>query len=300
MAARTKELLFLMLLFVWGSYVSANRKLLTDSPKEEEEGSSSPKTITFFMHHITEGPNPTAKPGLGLGGLQGTGNAISGLPNQLGNNINFNGIGNQNGNGNGPLPLTIPSGAINNSPFFGQLPISSTTGLGLIPNSGVQGIGSLIPGLGFNAPGSGLQNSFPNTNIINGGLNPQNLVGGASGIPLTNVIVIEDTLTEGPDLHSSAVLGKGEGYYFHLPSPAEDEDPETLLLAFTTRFEGSEYKGSSIEFLGKDNIALPQREITVVGGSGVFHNAQGHALMETVSHTVDETVVKLTATLTYE
>ncbi|GLJ54819.1 hypothetical protein SUGI_1177400 [Cryptomeria japonica] len=181
--------------------------------------------------------------------------------------------GKQNGNGNGPLLLTIPSGAINDSPFFGQLPISSTTGLGLIPNGGVQGVGSLIPGLGFNAPGLGLQNSFPNTNIING---------------------------EGPDLHSSAVLGKGEGYYFHLPSLAEDEDPETLLLAFTVRFKGSEYEGSSIEFSGKDNIALPQREITVVGGSGVFHNAQGHALIETVSHTVDETMLKLTATLTYK
>ncbi|XP_059070675.1 dirigent protein 15-like [Cryptomeria japonica] len=205
-----KSFFFLMLLIVWRSYASANRKLLTDSPKVEEEGSSSPKTITFFMHHLTGGPNPTANPGLGLGGLQGTSNGISGLPNQLGNDINFN------------------------------------------------------------------------------------------GILLTNVVVIEDTLTEGPDLHSSAVLGKGEGYYFHLPSLAEDEDPETLLLAFTVRFKGSEYEGSSIEFSGKDNIALPQREITVVGGSGVFHNAQGHALIETVSHTVDETMLKLTATLTYK
>ncbi|GLJ54795.1 hypothetical protein SUGI_1176910 [Cryptomeria japonica] len=174
MAWRTSEFLFLMLLIVWSSYVSATRKLLADTPKVEEEGSSSPKTITFFMHHLTGGPNPTANSGVGVGGfpigLQGTGNVISGLPNQFGNNINFNGIGNGNGNGNGPLPLTIPSGAINNSPFFGQLPISSTTGL--IPNGGVQGLGSLIPGLGLNAPGLGFQNSFPNTNIINGGLNP--------------------------------------------------------------------------------------------------------------------------------
>ncbi|XP_057857152.2 dirigent protein 10-like [Cryptomeria japonica] len=285
MAQRTNELLFLMLLIVWGSYVSASRKLLTDSPKVEEEGSSSPKTITFFMHHITGGPNPTANRGLGVAGFPiDTGNAISGLPNQFGNSINFN------GNGNGPLPLTIRSGAINNSPFFGQLPISST-------NGGVQGIGSLIPGLGLNAPTLGLQNSFPNTNIINGGLNP---LGGSSGIPLNNVVVIEDTLTEGPDLHSSAILGKGEGYYYHLPSHAEEEDPNTILLAFTAKFEGSEYGGSSIEFSGKDNIALAQREVAVVGGSGVFHDAQGHALIQTVSHTVDETLLKFTATLTYE
>ncbi|GLJ54810.1 hypothetical protein SUGI_1177200 [Cryptomeria japonica] len=288
MARKTNELLFLMLLIVWGSYVTATRKLLTDSPEAEEEGSSSPKTITFFMHHITEEPNPTAKPGLGLGGLQGSGNAISGLQAPIGNNINFNGIG----NGNGPLPLTIPSGAINNSPFFGQLPISST-------NGGVQGIGSLIPGLGLNSPGLGFQNSFPSTNIINGGLNPQNPLGRESGIPLNNVIVIEDTLTEGPDLHSSSVLGKGEGYYYHLPNTAEQEDPNTMLLAFTAKFEGSEYGGSSIEFSGKDNIALAQREVAVVGGSGVFHDAQGHALIETVSDTVDETVLKFTVTLTY-
>ncbi|GLJ54814.1 hypothetical protein SUGI_1177260 [Cryptomeria japonica] len=290
MAQRTKELIFLMLLIVWGSYVTATRKLLTDSPKVEEEGSSSPKTITFFMHHITVGANPTANPGLGGAGFPiGTGNAISGLPNQFGNSINFN------GNGNGPLPLTIPSGAINNSPFFGQLPISST-------NEGVQGIGSLIPGVGLNAlnaPGLGLQNSFPNTNIINGGLNPQNPLGGSWGIPLNNVVVIEYILTEGPDLHSSDVLGKGEGYYYHLPSPAEEDDPNTLLLTLTAKFEGSKYGGSSIEFSGKDKIALPQREVTVVGGSGVFHDVQGHALIETVSHTIDETVLKFTVTLTY-
>ncbi|GLJ54812.1 hypothetical protein SUGI_1177230 [Cryptomeria japonica] len=262
MAQRTKDLLFLMLLIVWGSYVSATRKLLTDSPKAEEEGSSTPKTITFFMHHITEGPNPIAKPGLGVGGLQGSGNAISGLQIIFGNNINFNGIGNENGNGNG--------------------------------------LGSLIPGLGLNAPGLALQNSFPNTNIINGGLNPKNPLVGTSGIPLTNVVVIEDTLTEGPDLHSSDVLGKGEGYYFHLPNPAEEEDTNTLLLAFTAKFEGSEYGGSSIDFLGKDNIVLSEREVTIVGGSGVFHGAQGHALIETVSHTVHETVLKFTVTLVYQ
>ncbi|GLJ54797.1 hypothetical protein SUGI_1176950 [Cryptomeria japonica] len=96
------------------------------------------------------------------------------------------------------------------------------------------------------------------------------------------------------------MLGKGEGYYYHLPSHAEEEDPNTMLLPFTAKFEGSEYGGNNIEFSGKDNIALAQWEVAVVGGSRVFHNAQGHALIETISHTVDETVLKFTATLTYE
>ena len=38
----------------------------------------------------------------------------------------------------------------------------------------------------------------------------------------------------------------------------------------------------------------------MVRGSGVFKNAQGHALVETVSHTVEEMVLKLTISLTYE
>ncbi|GLJ54807.1 hypothetical protein SUGI_1177170 [Cryptomeria japonica] len=73
-----------------------------------------------------------------------------------------------------------------------------------------------------------------------------------------------------------------------------------MLLAFTAKLEGFEYGGSNIELSGKYNIALAQREVAVVGGSGVFHDAQGHALIETISHTVDETVLKFIVTLTYE
>jgi hypothetical protein len=106
--------------------------------------------------------------------------------------------------------------------------------------------------------------------------------------------VIEDPLTEGPD-ESSALVGKGEGYY--IPSA---QDPKTLLMTFTAKFEeGSEYEGSTIEFSGEDNTALPQREIAVVGGSGKFQDAKGHALIETVSNSAYATVLKFTVNLTY-
>ncbi|KAH9288639.1 hypothetical protein KI387_032756 [Taxus chinensis] len=292
MERRCNELLLLLILVtMWGSYATASRKLLLTESKEEGDGEAenstppNPTTITFFMHHIIEG-----KPGLGVGfptGLQagsGIGN-IPGLLSPFGNNFN--------GNGNGPLPLTIPSGAINNSPLFG---FPSTTGLGGVQGLGLGvGSGALTPGLGLNVPG-----------IINGQFNPQPGLQGASGVPHDDnviVTVIEDTLTEGPDLHSSELLGKGEGYYYHIDMPAtagpDFEDHNSLLIAFTAKFEGSEYAGSSIEFAGKDNAGLPEREIAVVGGTGVFHEAQGHALIETVSHTEAETVLKFTVSLIF-
>ena len=82
-----------------------------------------------------------------------------------------------------------------------------------------------------------------------------------------------------------------------MPSP---KDPKTLLMNFTAKFEeGSEYEGGTIELCGEDNTALPQREIAVVGGSGKFQDAKGHALIETVSNSAEATVLKFTVNLTH-
>jgi len=312
------------------------------------EPHSATTTLTFFMHDVVGGPNPTAKP-LSISGGSGlipTTTPAGGLLN-----LPF-----QNG---GPLPLTFPSSAIPQSPLLNnQFPATSINPNGFVSASNpsfVNGVGPIIPA----ATSAGLLNpllqnspvlplTFPNgfapsfsTNpLLNGNginnINGQNGIGinqfpagstfpltsqqsiplinspnllnpsgvGASGalpLPLNQqgghsdmVIVIEDPLTEGPD-ESSALVGKGEGYY--MPSP---QDHSTLLLTFTAKFEeGSEYAGSTIEFSGEDNTALPQREIAVVGGSGKFQDAKGHAVIETVSNSVDSTVLKFTVNLTY-
>ncbi|KAH9288635.1 hypothetical protein KI387_032752 [Taxus chinensis] len=235
------------------------------------------------MHHIIEG-----KPRVRLQAGSGIGN-IPGFPGPFANNFNDNGI-------NGHLRLTILSGAINNSLLFG---LPSTTGL-----EGLQGLelgvgsSSLTPGVGLNVPG-----------IINGQLNPQPTLQGDSGVPHDNVIVtvIEDTLTEGPDLHSSDhVLGKREGYYYHIHMPTtgveveyEDEYHNAVLITFTAKFEGSEYVGNNIEFAGKDKASFLQREIAVVGGTVLFHDSHGHDVIKICFHTEVETLLKFTVNLTY-
>jgi len=314
-------------------------------------------TVTFFMHDVVGGPNPTAKP-LSISGGSSTLINPSGLipPNTSAGGF-LNG---------GPLPLTFPSGAIPQSPLFnGQFPATSINPNGFISPTNpsfVNGVGPIIPA----AASAGLLNpllqngpvfplTFPNSFVpsssanplLNGiGINGQNLqfnqfpagvnfpFTSQQGIPLINspnllnplpnslfpgagtlgaaplplnqqggqglgsssseVIVIEDPLTEGPD-KSSGLMGKGVGYYMASP-----KDPKILLMTFTAKFEqGSEYEGSTIEFSGEDNTALPEREMAVVGVSGKFEGAKGHAVIETVSNTDDETVLKFSVNLTY-
>lgn len=103
----------------------------------------------------------------------------------------------------------------------------------------------------------------------------------------TRPCIFEGALREGHDPHS-VVVGKANGY--HVPSD-EDEDTTFLLSLTATLFEEevddadeSECCGSnSIEFSGVDNIALPQREIPVIGGTGKFQYASGHALIQKLS-----------------
>lgn len=103
----------------------------------------------------------------------------------------------------------------------------------------------------------------------------------------TRPCIFEGPLREGHDPHS-AVVGKVNGY--HIPSD-EDEDTTFLLSLTVTFWEDEvdfpdEYEccgSNSIEFSGVDNVALPEREIGVTGGTGKFEYASGHALLETLS-----------------
>ena len=93
---------------------------------------------------------------------------------------------------------------------------------------------------------------------------------------------------------------KGEGCHYHFAISAREEDCNTMLLTFTAKFEASKYRGNNIEFTFKDNMTLPKRKILVVEGSSMFKSAQDHALIKTIFHIVNATVLKFMATLTYE
>ncbi|KAJ7520167.1 hypothetical protein O6H91_20G070300 [Diphasiastrum complanatum] len=99
---------------------------------------------------------------------------------------------------------------------------------------------------------------------------------GSSNGGFGTVVIMDDLLTEGPSPYSKLV-GRGQGTYILDSLVAVD-----LLLTFSAVFDTSKYNGT-LSFHGSDRTNLKQREIAVVGGTGVFRFARGYAIIETYS-----------------
>ncbi|KAF7848115.1 hypothetical protein BT93_L2281 [Corymbia citriodora subsp. variegata] len=96
------------------------------------------------------------------------------------------------------------------------------------------------------------------------------------------IMVIDDPLTVSPDLNSMLV-GRAQGIYV-LSSQSELSLAMTMNLVFT---EGA-YKGSTtLSVLGQNPILKNPRELTIVGGTGVFRFARGYIRLR--SHTINMT-----------
>lgn len=87
--------------------------------------------------------------------------------------------------------------------------------------------------------------------------------------------VIDDSLTEGPQ-HNSKELGRARGMYVQ-----DSLTGVNLLLVFTVIFQAGEHSGSTLSLQGQDDTNDKQREISIVGGTGHFRHATGHAILET-------------------
>ncbi|KAH9330243.1 hypothetical protein KI387_002351, partial [Taxus chinensis] len=87
--------------------------------------------------------------------------------------------------------------------------------------------------------------------------------------------VIDDPLTAGPS-HNSMEMGRGRGIYVQ-----DSLQDVNLMLVFTIIFKAGEHNGSTICLQGQDDTLEKQREVAVVGGTGHFRHATGHALFET-------------------
>ncbi|XP_025808399.1 dirigent protein 22-like isoform X2 [Panicum hallii] len=94
------------------------------------------------------------------------------------------------------------------------------------------------------------------------------------------VVVIDDPLTEGPDLNSSTPLGRAQGTYV-----AAGRDEVALLVNMNFVFQGGRYNGSTVAIMGRNAVFDAVREMAVVGGTGVFRMARGYAQART--HTLD-------------
>ncbi|KAF8661248.1 hypothetical protein HU200_057092 [Digitaria exilis] len=93
-----------------------------------------------------------------------------------------------------------------------------------------------------------------------------------------DTIVIDDVLTQGTSRSSSAAVGRAQGHYIW----ASTGNPE-LLVTMNVVLTSGPYAGSSVTVVGRDDIAAPVRELSVVGGTGQFRMARGYVLWKTVS-----------------
>ncbi|KAF3787474.1 Dirigent protein 3 [Nymphaea thermarum] len=93
-----------------------------------------------------------------------------------------------------------------------------------------------------------------------------------------NVAMIDDPLTEGPQL-SSKLIGRAQGFY-----ALDGQQETTLLMACTYVFLEGKYNGSTLSILGRNVPMQAVREMPVVGGSGLFRLARGYALARTYQY----------------
>ncbi|MED6205806.1 hypothetical protein PIB30_021092 [Stylosanthes scabra] len=87
-----------------------------------------------------------------------------------------------------------------------------------------------------------------------------------------SIFAMDDVMTEGPEL-SSKQVGRAQGLF----ALASLQD---LGMAMLTNFAFSEgiYAGSTISMLGRNPISEENREMPIVGGTGVFRFARGFAI----------------------
>ncbi|XP_022744234.1 dirigent protein 22-like [Durio zibethinus] len=97
--------------------------------------------------------------------------------------------------------------------------------------------------------------------------------------PFGAVVMIDDPLTINPDINSTLV-GKAQGIYA-LASQSE----ASMLMVYNFAFMEGKYNGSNLSVLGRNSVFDSVRELSIVGGSGVFRFARGYA--EARTHTFD-------------
>ncbi|KAG5037878.1 Dirigent protein 19 isoform B [Glycine soja] len=110
-----------------------------------------------------------------------------------------------------------------------------------------------------------------------------------------SVNMIENPLTLEPQLNSKLV-GKAQGFY-----ASTSQSEITLLMAMNFAITEGKYNGSTITILGRNSVYDKEREMPVIGGSGLFRFARGYAQLRThwfSPTTKDAIVLQLTKSLT--
>ncbi|XP_074294111.1 dirigent protein 24-like [Silene latifolia] len=231
--------------------------------------------LSFYMHDV-------------LGGSHASGRIVTGLIATS----NVNGIPFSRPN-NQVFPVTNGVPLVNNhlNSLFNNNNVPFVAGLNGQNQQQSQTVISNAGG-GTNTATSGSNNNqaFVTPGQLPSGVSLQQLIFGS-------VTVIDDELTEGPEL-GSGVIGKGQGFYL-----ASSLDGESHTMAFTALFPGEEGhhgEDDTVSFFGVHRTASSVSHIAVVGGTGTYKNAKGYATIEALpqhdQHTTDgvDTIARIT------
>lgn len=101
--------------------------------------------------------------------------------------------------------------------------------------------------------------------------------------------MIDNALTEEQN-RSSKLLGRAQGFY-----ASASQDKVALLMAMNFVFTSGKYNGSTISMFGRNPWMENLRELSVIGGSGLFRFARGYAKL----HTVELDIAKGNAVVEY-
>ncbi|KAJ0810770.1 putative dirigent protein [Helianthus annuus] len=89
------------------------------------------------------------------------------------------------------------------------------------------------------------------------------------------MVVFDDPLTMGPE-PTSKMVGRAQGIY-----AGASLSEVRLLMVLNYVFTEGKYNGSSLSILGSNSVFSKVREMSIVGGSGLFRFARGYALAKT-------------------
>ncbi|CAN6471240.1 unnamed protein product [Victoria cruziana] len=222
-------------------------------------------SLTFYMHDILGGTHPTAR-------------AVTGIVNSVA--------------AAGALAFAQPTDVFLSN---GGVPLPNSNGQNVDANGG--SVQSLLTGLGGNtALQVGTAGGGGSQPFVNGGQLP--LGATLEKLEFGTITVIDDQLTQGDEL-GSPVVGKAQGFYV-----ASSEDGSSQTLAFTALLESGGF-ADSISFFGVHRTAVSESYIAVIGGTGKYVNAKGHASIRTLppitTHETDgvQTVLQFQVYLAY-
>ncbi|XP_026435227.1 dirigent protein 22-like [Papaver somniferum] len=92
----------------------------------------------------------------------------------------------------------------------------------------------------------------------------------------TSLYIVDNPLTEGPELNST-IVGRVQGL---IGFAAQKKMASLVGLSYA--FTDGKFNGSTLIIVTRNPILIPEREFPIVGGTGLFRLARGFANVKTV------------------